>query len=61
LSLNEEEREAYQNLVIVGAGATGVELAVHLQKSKRMFYPKIILKLIFQTLKFIWLKGAKTP
>ncbi|HPD63878.1 MAG TPA: NAD(P)/FAD-dependent oxidoreductase [Bacteroidia bacterium] len=59
LSLNEEEREAYQNLVIVGAGATGVELAGAFAEIKKNVLPKDYPKINFSNFEIYLVEGSK--
>lgn len=59
ISAKESEKEALRNLVIVGAGPTGVELAGAFAETKRIFYPKIIPGLILKNLRLHWSKEQK--
>jgi NADH dehydrogenase len=59
ISLNEEEREPYYNLVIVGAGATGVELAGAYAEIKKNILPKDFHRIDFSKFKIILIEGSQ--
>jgi NADH:ubiquinone reductase (H+-translocating) len=58
LSTNEAEREYLMNIVIVGAGPTGVELAGAFAEIKRNILPKDYPNMDFRDLKIILLEGS---
>lgn len=58
LSANEEERDYLLNIVIVGAGPTGVELAGSFAEIKRNILPKDYPNIDFKDLKIILLEGS---
>jgi NADH dehydrogenase len=53
------EKDRILNLVIVGAGPTGVELAGAFAEIKKISSPKTIRELISRNLILYWLKGVK--
>ena len=59
ISLNEEERKAYLNLVIVGAGATGVELAGAFAEIKKNVLPKDYPRIDFTKFQIYLVEGSK--
>ena len=59
ISLQEEEREAYLNLVIVGAGATGVELSGAFAEIKKSVLPKDYPGIDFSKLQIYLVEGGK--
>jgi NADH:ubiquinone reductase (H+-translocating) len=59
ISLNEEERTAYLNLVIVGAGATGVELAGAFAEIKKNVLPKDYPRIDFTKFQIYLVEGSK--
>ena len=59
ISLKEEEREAYLNLVIVGAGATGVELAGAFAEIKKNVLPKDYPGIDFTKFQIYLVEGSK--
>lgn len=59
LSLNEDEKEAYLNLVIVGAGATGVEMAGAFAEIKENVLPKDYPKIDFTKFQIYLTEGSK--
>jgi NADH:ubiquinone reductase (H+-translocating) len=58
LSINENEKEYLLNIVIVGAGPTGVELAGAFAEIKRNILPKDYPLIDFKNLKIILLEGS---
>jgi NADH:ubiquinone reductase (H+-translocating) len=58
LSISEEEKEYLLNIVIVGAGPTGVELAGAFAEIKRNILPKDYPNIDFKDLKIILLEGS---
>lgn len=58
LSINEEEKEYLLNIVIAGAGPTGVELAGAFAEIKRNILPKDYPLIDFKDLKVILLEGS---
>jgi NADH dehydrogenase len=58
LSISEEEKEYLLNIVIVGAGPTGVELAGAFAEIKRHILPKDYPNIDFKDLKVILLEGS---
>jgi NADH dehydrogenase len=58
LSVNEPEKEYLLNIVIVGAGPTGVELAGAFAEMKKNILPKDFPSLDFKDLKIILLEGS---
>jgi len=58
LSIEEQEREYLLNIVIVGAGPTGVELAGAFAEIKRNILPKDYPLINFKDLKIILLEGS---
>jgi NADH dehydrogenase len=58
LSVEEREREYLLNIVIVGAGPTGVELAGAFAEIKRNILPKDYPNIDFKDLKIILLEGS---
>lgn len=59
LSANEEEKESLLNMVIVGAGPTGVELAGAFAEIKKNILPKDYPRIDFSKLKIILIEGSK--
>jgi len=59
ISLKEDKREAYLNLVIVGAGATGVELAVAFAEIKKNVLPKDFHRIDFSKFQIYLVEGSK--
>lgn len=59
ISLKEEEREAFLNLVIVGAGATGVELAGAFAEIKKNVLPKDYPGIDFTKFQVYLIEGSK--
>ncbi len=58
-SISEEEKEYYLNIVIVGAGPTGVELSGALAEMKRYILPKDYTDFDFTKLNIILIEGSK--
>lgn len=61
ISANDEEREALFNLVIVGAGPTGVELSGAFAEIKKHVLPKDYRGIDFSKFNIILVEGAKYP
>lgn len=61
VSVPEEEREPYLNLVIVGGGPTGVELAGAFAEIKRDILPKDYHDVDFSRFRVILVEGAEAP
>lgn len=59
ISSGPEEREALLNIVIVGAGPTGVELSGAFAEMKRVILPRDYPNVDFSKLKIILLEGSK--
>jgi NADH:ubiquinone reductase (H+-translocating) len=59
ISLKEEVREAYLNLVIVGAGATGVELAGAFAEIKKNVLPKDYPRIDFTKFQIYLVEGSR--
>ena len=59
ISANEEEKKGLLNLVIVGAGATGVELAGAFAEIKKNVLPKDYRGIDFSTFNIILIEGSK--
>ncbi len=59
ISLNTNEKEAYYNLVIVGAGATGVELAGAFAEIKNNVLPKDYPRIDFTNFQIYLVEGSK--
>lgn len=59
ISLKEDEREAYLNLVIVGAGATGVELAGAFSEIKKNVLPKDYPRIDFTKFQIYLVEGSR--
>lgn len=59
ISANAEEKQRYLNLVIVGAGPTGVELSGAFAEIKRDILPKDYHGIDFSTFKIILIEGAR--
>jgi NADH:ubiquinone reductase (H+-translocating) len=59
ISLDEAERTAYLNLVIVGAGATGVELAGAFAEIKKNVLPKDYPRIDFTKFQIYLVEGSK--
>lgn len=59
ISSKEEEREAFLNLVIVGAGATGVELAGAFAEIKKYILPKDYPGIDFKNFQIYLVEGSK--
>lgn len=59
ISANEEEKESLLNLVIVGAGPTGVELAGAFADIKKYILPKDYRGIDFSKFKIILVEGSK--
>ncbi len=59
ISAKEEEKEAYLNLVIVGAGPTGVELAGSFAEIKKNVLPKDYRGIDFSRFNIILIEGSK--
>lgn len=59
LSAKEEEKESLLNMVIVGAGPTGVELAGAFAEIKKNILPKDYPRIDFSKLKIILIEGSK--
>ncbi len=59
ISSTQEEKEALLNIVIVGAGPTGVELAGAFAEMKRYILPKDYPNIDFSGLKITLLEGSK--
>lgn len=59
ISLKEEERKAYLNVVIVGAGATGVELAGAFAEIKKNVLPKDYPRIDFAKFQIFLVEGSK--
>ncbi len=60
ISLKEEEREPYFNLVIAGAGATGVELAGANAEIKKNILPKDFHRIDFSKFKIFLIEGSES-
>ena len=58
ISANDEERESLLNMVIVGGGPTGVELAGAFSEIKRNVLPKDYHRIDFSKLKIILIEGS---
>ena len=58
LYVNEEEKEALMNIVVVGGGPTGVELAGAFAEIKRDILPKDFFRIDFSKMKIILLEGS---
>jgi NADH dehydrogenase len=58
---SDEEKEALNNIVIVGAGPTGVELSGAFAELKNNILPKDYPNIDFKNLKIILLEGSKSP
>lgn len=61
VSVPEEQREPYLNLVIVGGGPTGVELAGAFAEIKRDILPKDYHDVDFSRFRVILVEGAESP
>lgn len=61
ISAKEEDKPAYLNLVIVGAGPTGVELAGAFAEIKRRILPRDFPGIDFSKLRIILVEGGKYP
>ncbi|HSH53101.1 MAG TPA: NAD(P)/FAD-dependent oxidoreductase [Bacteroidales bacterium] len=59
ISVDEKERESYLNLVIVGAGATGVELAGAFAEIKNNVLPKDYPRIDFAKFQIFLVEGSK--
>lgn len=59
ISVDIKERDGYQNLVIVGAGATGVELAGAFAEIKKNVLPKDYPRIDFTKFQIILVEGSK--
>lgn len=59
ISANEDEKESLQNLVIVGAGPTGVELAGAFAEIKKNILPKDYPGIDFSNFKIFLIEGSK--
>lgn len=59
ISANDEEKEALLNIVLVGAGPTGVELAGAFSEMKKHILPRDYPNIDFTKLKVILLEGSK--
>ena len=59
ISVEEPEKEALRNLVIVGAGPTGVELAGAFAEIKKNILPKDYPRIDFKKFRIILVEGAK--
>lgn len=59
ISANKDDKEALLNLVIVGAGPTGVELAGAFAEIKRNILPKDYPRIDFSKFKIILVEGSK--
>jgi NADH:ubiquinone reductase (H+-translocating) len=59
ISLQEEEKESFLNLAIVGAGATGVELAGAFAEIKKNVLPKDYPKIDFTKFQIYLVEGSK--
>jgi NADH dehydrogenase len=59
LSANETEKESLLNLVIVGAGPTGVELAGAFAEIKKNVLPRDYHRIDFSNLRIILIEGSK--
>jgi NADH dehydrogenase len=59
ISVDKKEREGYLNLVIVGAGATGVELAGAFAEIKKNVLPKDYPRINFTKFQIILVEGSK--
>jgi NADH:ubiquinone reductase (H+-translocating) len=59
ISANETEKESLNNLVIVGAGPTGVELAGAFAEIKKFILPKDYPRIDFSRFKIILIEGSK--
>ncbi len=61
LSATEEERTFLQNIVIVGAGPTGVELAGSFAEIKKNILPRDYAKVDFHNVRIYLLEGGEHP
>ena len=59
ISIKEAERQPYLNLVIVGAGATGVELAGAYAEIKNYILPKDFHRIDFSKFRIILIEGSE--
>jgi len=59
ISATEEEKQSYLNLVIIGAGPTGVELAGSFAEIKKNILPKDYPRIDFSRFKIILIEGTK--
>lgn len=60
LYVNNEEKESLQNIVIVGGGATGVELAGAFAEIKRDILPKDFSRIDFSKLNVFLIEGSES-
>ncbi|MDP4277064.1 MAG: NAD(P)/FAD-dependent oxidoreductase [Bacteroidota bacterium] len=61
ISATDEEKERFLNLVIVGAGPTGVELAGAFAEIKKSILPKDFPGIDFSKFQIFLIEGASTP
>lgn len=61
ISADEKERESLKNLVIVGAGPTGVELAGAFAEMKKNILPKDFHRIDFSAFRVILVEGSHGP
>ena len=59
LSAHEEEKKSLWNIVIVGAGPTGVELAGAFAEIKKNVLPRDFYRIDFSNLRIILVEGSK--
>jgi NADH dehydrogenase len=61
ISATEEQKESLLNMVIVGAGPTGVELAGSFAEIKKNILPRDYPRIDFSKLKIILIEGSEAP